>query len=600
MSIFLVRLYFESAFFRTMSKRNDYENNLAIKSKRFCKFQKEWLNQPEYEQWLAKNIDENDDGMTAYCKLCHVTISVKYDGVKILRKHARSIKHTQLDKNKQQNDTIFKFYPTVNTSEENKVIAAELILTYHGVKHGHSYLSQDRNNKLIKQICSDSKIGPKIHCGRTKAEALVENVLAPYALELVLSEIVCSPISVATDASNKGNQKMYPVVVRYFSKEYDVKTAILNFYEDSNESSTAIANKIMECLKNKGLEANKVVAYGADNASVNFGKHKSVFQNLKKGLNNENMIPGHCNAHIIHNTAKHALKLLNYDVETFVMRVFSEFSSSAKNVSTLHDFFDFLNSDYIELLRYTPTRFLTLFPVIDRVLSSWSALKLYFLEKGENDCSKIIWSFFGKNDVGNLPEVYVYFVHNLMSFLSTNLKHLESEYILVTDVFDVFDKLRMEVKARIEKNFFGFKATQMLRNLPINEQLSFKEDALSAYKRILNYLEKWFDYSENSIYYMCKPFNLAKEIELEEAVRVAKKLGIDFDGDDLFSELVTLNKIRQTLCSEQQSISTAPLNNVCSIWMNYFRSSDSPNLLKIVQHIFIIPPNNAYVEYSVK
>ena len=63
----------------------------------------------------------------------------------------------------------------------------------------------------------------------------------------------------------------------------------------------------------------------------------------------------------------------------------------------------------------------------------------------------------------------------------------------MTDVFNVFDKLRMEVKIRIEKNFFGFKATQMLKKLPINEQLSFKEDALSAYKRILNYLEKWFD-----------------------------------------------------------------------------------------------------------
>jgi len=79
-------------------------------------------------------------------------------------------------------------------------------------------LSQDCSNKLSKQICSDSKIGLKIHCG-IKAEAFVENVRkAPYALELVLNEISCSPISVATDASNKGNQKMYPVPVKYFSK----------------------------------------------------------------------------------------------------------------------------------------------------------------------------------------------------------------------------------------------------------------------------------------------------------------------------------------------------------------------------------------------
>jgi len=53
------------------------------------------------------------------------------------------------------------------------------------------------------------------------------------------------------------------------------------------------------------------------------------------------MIPEHCNAHIIHNIAKYALKLLNYDVEAFVIKVFSKFSSSAKNISTLHDFLIF-------------------------------------------------------------------------------------------------------------------------------------------------------------------------------------------------------------------------------------------------------------------
>lgn len=117
-------------------------------------------------------------------------------------------------------------------------------------------------------------------------------------------------------------------------------------------------------------------------------------------------------------------------------------------------FFIFGISIILNFYEHTATRFLTLFPAIDRVLSLWPVLKLYFLEKGENDCSKIIWSFFGKNDVDNLSEIYVYFIHNLMSFLSTNLKHLESEYVLVSDIFDVFDKLRMEVKIALRKMHF--------------------------------------------------------------------------------------------------------------------------------------------------
>jgi len=43
---------------------------------------------------------------------------------------------------------------------------------------------------------------------------------------------------------------------------------------------------------------------------------------------------------------------------------------------------------------------------------------------------------------------------------------------------------------------------------------------------------------------MCKPFNLAKEIELEEAVCIAKKLLLLIYRDGLFSELVTLNNIK--------------------------------------------------------
>jgi len=96
--------------------------------------------------------------------------------------------------------------------------------------------TQDCSNKLIKQVCSNSKIGPKIHCGRIKAEAFVENVLC-VRISTERNTRSCSPISVA---SNKGNQKMYPVAVRYFLKEYDVKTAIFYFYEDSNYLSQSL------------------------------------------------------------------------------------------------------------------------------------------------------------------------------------------------------------------------------------------------------------------------------------------------------------------------------------------------------------------------
>jgi hypothetical protein len=60
-------------------------------------------------------------------------------------------------------------------SEEHAVIATGLALCYHNVKHSSSSKSFDCNTKLSRHIFSNSKLS----CERTKAEAIVTNVVAP-------------------------------------------------------------------------------------------------------------------------------------------------------------------------------------------------------------------------------------------------------------------------------------------------------------------------------------------------------------------------------------------------------------------------------------
>jgi hypothetical protein len=66
----------------------------------------------------------------------------------------------------------------------------------------------------------------KFHCGRTKAESIVENILAPKSIELSLEAMKAGivnpvPFSLASDASNKGNHKT-------FSKYFDIKKEVQN------------------------------------------------------------------------------------------------------------------------------------------------------------------------------------------------------------------------------------------------------------------------------------------------------------------------------------------------------------------------------------
>lgn len=359
------------------------------KAKRDCKFQDSWLNNKEFEKFIKK-IDGQPH--LAFCKYCNATISVRLDGVRSLTNHMKTKKHKEKLSVITTSNIVNNFFPKKDSINFN-VTKAELVFTYHGVKHHQSYLSQDCGNKLQKVIYSNCEIANKIKCGRTKAEAMVEMVLAPYSLERVLKDIGESPFSIATDASNKGNKKMFPVAIRYFNKERGCENAIIDFYEDADETSDAISNKIVQCIESVGLSKNNVIAYGADNASVNFGVHKSVFVHLKRKLENPNITAGHCYAHILHNTIKNALKLLTYDVEALVLKIYAEFSSSAKNNDKLKEFCKFVGEDYCTILRHVPTRFLSLYPAVDRLLTNWTALKSYFLSKGKK-CSLFTIKFY--------------------------------------------------------------------------------------------------------------------------------------------------------------------------------------------------------------
>jgi hypothetical protein len=105
--------------------------------------------------------------------------------------------------------------------------------------------------------------------------------LAPHSLQLVLKNVGSGPFPVACDASNKDNLKLYPVAIPYFDLERGTTSAILDFYDDSDETFEAIVDKLKECISKAGLSGKQLVAYGAANSSVNYGKNKLAFVKLK-------------------------------------------------------------------------------------------------------------------------------------------------------------------------------------------------------------------------------------------------------------------------------------------------------------------------------
>jgi hypothetical protein len=72
----------------------------------------------------------------------------------------------------------------------------------------------------------DSDIVKKLSCGRTKAEAIVTGVLAPASVDVSLGILHRNMIEIneedltpyfsnASDASNHGSSKMFPVAIKF-------------------------------------------------------------------------------------------------------------------------------------------------------------------------------------------------------------------------------------------------------------------------------------------------------------------------------------------------------------------------------------------------
>lgn len=122
-------------------------------------------------------------------------------------------------------------------------------------------------------------------------------------------------------------------------------------FSDHDETATEISEMIKHVLDSSGLDLSFMSAYCADNVRVNYGKHLSVYQLFKK--ENSGLIAASCPAYTTHSCAKFAADQLIYDMETVIVKIFNNFSVSAKRAENSRETFEFLEIECVELVRCT-------------------------------------------------------------------------------------------------------------------------------------------------------------------------------------------------------------------------------------------------------
>lgn len=472
---------------------------------------------------------------------------------------------------------------------------------YHTVKHNLSYNSADCGHKLNQTILHDSNIIKKMSLGRTKAEAIVKDVLAPKAVGEVLNVLTSGPLpfSIQTDVSNNGNRKMFPLAVQFFQPETGVTNKMLDFIENADESAAGIIDSIQQSLDKFGLSLDQVTAYSADNTNVNYGIHNSVFTNLKK--KQKDLLQGNCHAHIMHNTVKHALDQLTVDVENIVLKVYGHFSVSAKRRESLKEFCEFCDVEFREILRHVTTRWLSLNPAITRLMQTWAALKSYFISLGD-ECPRQIRDLLKLSEDSteedpDIVEVYLLFCNNILSLFEEVVKKLESNSTTCVELYSIMDNFKQKLTQRRDDHFYGYLTKVKLQRLLPHDANKARADFTAFLNTAISYVEKWFDFSENNWLFSLQPLSLHHGMAtFSDIERITGKINLihKINMDELYDECTTANAtlkgLREGADDEWKS------KAVAARWVAIFQAADLPNMLSVISHILSVPASTGYVE----
>lgn len=193
-----------------------------------------------------------------------------------------------------------------------------------------------------------------------------------------------------------------------------------------------------------------------------------------------------CPAHILHNCVQHGTDILHIDVESLVMKLFNYFSVYTKRTEALKDICDYVEVSYQKLLSHSKTRWLSLFPAIERILSMYEPLKEYFLST--HGVPVTIKNFFEHD----LSEAYLFLTHSMMSIFQTRIQELEKENNSVLDIVRILESTHEILSARANASFMPLKVKELLRkSTSLENKELFEQDVKNLYQTCIDYLAKW-------------------------------------------------------------------------------------------------------------
>ncbi|KAL4091311.1 hypothetical protein QTP88_026014 [Uroleucon formosanum] len=562
------------------------------KPKRLCRFTPELRNKYSF----LKEINGSDSELL--CGKCKRTFSISHGGGYDIERHIQSIKHKSADIAVSSSKSLTTYYKSsAPSSRDLEIAAAEGAWAYHTVSENQSFRSHDCFSKLT-QACFE----PKFHCARTKCEKIVTNVFAPYAIDILTNQLKnANCISILTDASNHGNIKLFPLLVRLFDPLNGIQIKILNVESQPGETSDIIINYIVKTIDDNNIR-NKVAAFCGDNTNCNFGGvsrrgTNNVFHKLQGKLGKQ-LIGVGCAAHIIHNAIQTAADCLPIDIECIIVKIYSFFYIYTVRVEELKDFCMFVEIEYKAILGYSKTRWLSLMPSVERILKLFPALKSYFLSLDK--VPLILKTFF--NDP--CAELWLNFIHSQAATFHQHVLNIEGQNILAVEVFNEIKQLKNNLMHKKQNKFIPLSVRTLIRQLEYDglvQESDIQTVIESFYSTSEQYLTSWTSHFEELEIMECITLKKVPNwSEIEKVAEFISNKGFFNPNNDtaLFDQfMLTVQYVTQEKIDEWNLEKKSTDQRWVCIF-KYFKEKDiqCDKMIIIVEYVLCLPGSNASTE----
>lgn len=311
------------------------------------------------------------------------------------------------------------------------------------------------------------------------------------AMDMLLEEIRdVNFLSFGCDTSNRGNFKVLPVIVRYFSHKTGVQSKLINVFQLDDETGETLFTKIESVWKEFDLWE-KLKAFFGDNAKENFGGltrggDKNLFSRLQKEFDNQLVGIG-CTAHLTHKAIEKACHQFQtfFDIEATVVNIYNYFKSHTNRNTRLKNMLD--TDESVKLLGYANTRFIGFYRCIDRILKNFDLLKAFF--EAENDTPIGLSRFFNHP----LAKLLLIFVRDQCQYFESAIRSIEGTHVSGYEAAQTIFSLTTSIRERIEEKFTSFEFQQELTTIFDAGDMPFTDTILTKVGKRTEHKEVYVD-----------------------------------------------------------------------------------------------------------